>query len=142
MIRTIAAAAVRERLLAGGEMALLDVREQGVHFRGHPFFACSLPASRLELMVGDLVPRLVAPLVLLDGGGEGLAEHAADTLARLGYRDIAILEDGCAGWRASGRELFSGVTRLSRLGSGAGRADPARSYDPVPRLRLKAGSAG
>ena len=27
-------AALRERLLAGGELALLDVREQGVHYRG------------------------------------------------------------------------------------------------------------
>ena len=68
--------ALRARLASGGELALLDVREQGVHYRGHPFFACSLPLSRLELRVGELVPRKTAPLVLLDGGGEGLAERA------------------------------------------------------------------
>jgi hypothetical protein len=69
-------AQLRERLLAGGELALLDVREQGVHYQGHPFFACSLPLSKLELMAFDLVPRRSAPLVLLDGGTEGLAERA------------------------------------------------------------------
>jgi rhodanese-related sulfurtransferase len=107
-------AALRERLLAGGEFALLDVREQGVHYQGHPFFACSLPLSRLELMAGDLLPRLDAPLILLDGGGEGLAERARDKLSALGYRDIDILEGGCAEWRATGGELFSGVNVPSK----------------------------
>ena len=40
------------------------------HYRGHPFFACSAPLSRLELMIADLVPRRTAPVVLLDGGGD------------------------------------------------------------------------
>ena len=114
MSKSISAAAVRERLLAGTEMALLDVREQGVHYQGHPFFACSLPLSRLELMAADLVPRRSVPLVLLDGGSEGLSERAAAKLAALGYSDIAILDAGCAGWRAAGFELFSGVNVPSK----------------------------
>ena len=114
MSGAIGAAALRELLLAPGEFALLDVREQGVHYRGHPFFACSLPLSRLELMADDLVPRKSAPLVLLDGGGEGLAERAAARLAALGYSDIAILEGGCAAWKAGGGELFSGVNVPSK----------------------------
>ena len=57
MTARISSDALRARLLDGGELALLDVREQGVHYQGHPFFACSLPLSRLELMVEDLVPR-------------------------------------------------------------------------------------
>ncbi len=110
----ITSATLRERLIAGVELALLDVREQGVHYQGHPFFACSLPLSRLELMVHDLVPRQSVPLVLLDGGNEGLAERAAAKLAGLGYTDIAILEGGCAGWKAAGGELFSGVNVPSK----------------------------
>ena len=105
---------VQAALQGSGELALLDVREQGVHYRGHPFFACSAPLSRLELMIGDLVPRHTAPMVLLDGGNEGLAEKAADRLAQLGYRDLAILEGGCAGWQAAGGELFSGVNVPSK----------------------------
>ena len=74
----ISAKRVSERLAGSDELALLDVREQGVHYRGHPFFACSAPLSRLELMIGDLVPRKDAPIVVLDGGDEGLAEKAAN----------------------------------------------------------------
>ncbi len=107
-------AELRERLVSGAELALLDVREQGVHTKGHPFFASSLPLSRLELMVLDLVPRSSAPLVLLDGGGEGLAERAQGKLAQLGYTDIHILEGGCAAWQATGGELFSGVNVPSK----------------------------
>jgi rhodanese-related sulfurtransferase len=107
-------AQLRERLLAEGEFALLDVREQGVHTKGHPFFACALPLSRLELMVLDLVPRKSAPLVLLDGGDEGLAGRARAKLGQLGYTDIDILEGGCAAWKAAGGELFSGVNVPSK----------------------------
>lgn len=113
-VGSISSVALKERLIAGVELALLDVREQGVHYQGHPFFACSLPLSRLELMVHDLVPRQSVPLVLLDGGNEGLAERAAAKLAGLGYTDIAILEGGCAGWKAAGGELFSGVNVPSK----------------------------
>jgi rhodanese-related sulfurtransferase len=101
-------------LLDRDEIALLDVREQGVHSQGHPFYAASLPLSHLELRVEALVPRPTAPIVLLDGGGEGLAERAADKLASLGYSNIAILENGCAGWRADGGELFTGVNVPSK----------------------------
>lgn len=107
-------AALRQRLLAREELALLDVREQGVHTQGHPFFACSLPLSRLELMVFDLVPRKGAPLVLLDGGDEGLTGRARAKLAQLGYTDIDVLEGGCTAWKAAGGELFSGVNVPSK----------------------------
>src|SRR5687768_3922424 len=105
---------VQAALRGSGELALLDVREQGVHYRGHPFFACSAPLSRLELMIGDLVPRRSVPLVVLDGGDEGLAERAARKLAQLGYLDVSMLEGGCAGWKAAGGELFSGVNVPSK----------------------------
>jgi len=114
MSREVSAATVRELLLAGGELALLDVREQGVHYQGHPFFACSLPLSRLELMVEDLLPRRAVRIVLLDSGTEGLAERAAGKLAALGYSDLATLQGGCAGWHASGGELFRGVNVPSK----------------------------
>jgi len=107
-------AAVRAALEGSAELALLDAREQGVHYRGHPFFACSAPLSRLELMIRDLVPRATAPVVVLDGGGEGLAEKAAERLGAMGYNDVAVLDGGCAGWQAAGGELFSGVNVPSK----------------------------
>ena len=105
---------VIERLAGTDEIALLDVREQGVHYRGHPFYACSAPLSRLEMVIADLVPRKNVPIVLLDGGDEGLAEKAAAKLRELHYTDVDILEGGCAGWKAAGLELFSGVNVPSK----------------------------
>lgn len=113
-MRTITGHQVRQLLRDGGELGLLDVREQGVHYQGHPFFAANLPLSRLELMVDALLPRKAAQLVLLDSGHEGLAERAAERLAQLGYQNITILEGGCEGWVAGGGELFAGMNVPSK----------------------------
>ena len=94
MAKKVTFAAVRAALEGSAELALLDVREQGVHYRGHPFFASSAPLSRLELMIGDLVPRAAAPVVVLDGGGEGLAEKAAERLGAMRYTDVAVAPAG------------------------------------------------
>jgi rhodanese-related sulfurtransferase len=110
----ISARRVSELLAGAGELALLDVREQGVHYRGHPFFACSAPLSRLELVVGELVPRKSAPIVVLDAGRDGLAERAESKLVELQYTDVQILEGGCAAWKEAGLELFSGVNVPSK----------------------------
>ncbi|MBV9359759.1 MAG: thiosulfate sulfurtransferase, partial [Betaproteobacteria bacterium] len=67
----ISAKDLQARLAGHGELALLDVREQGVHYRGHPFYASSAPLSRLEMVIADLVPRKSAPIVVFDSG-EGL----------------------------------------------------------------------
>jgi len=73
--------AVRAMLRDGGEMALLDMREEGVFSdEGHPFFANSLPLSRLEMMIRPLAPRWATRIVVYDGGDGadgGLAERAA-----------------------------------------------------------------
>ena len=82
-----------------------------MHYRGHPFFACSAPLSRLEMMIDDLVPRRDAPIVVLDGGNEGLAPKAKARLRELGYTKVKILEGGCAQWDG---ELFSGVNVPSK----------------------------
>jgi rhodanese-related sulfurtransferase len=107
-------AQLRALLVSGEEFALLDVREQGVHFRGHPFFAISLPLSHLELRIARLVPRKAVRLVLLDSGNEGLAERAAAKLRELGYTRIEVLDGGCAAWVAEGGELFSGINVPSK----------------------------
>src|SRR5262245_38490855 len=65
----VAPAEVKRMLRDGREMALLDVREEGVFSEaGHPFFANSVPLSRLELMIGNLVPRQQTRIVVHDGG--------------------------------------------------------------------------
>src|SRR3954447_9781145 len=106
---------VRAMLRDGDEIALLDMREEGVFSeQGHPFFANSLPLSRLELMIRDLAPRQRTRMVVYDGGDENLAERAAATLTRMGYRDVAVMAAGARGWAAAGYELFTGVNVPSK----------------------------
>ena len=114
MTRRLSQASMRELLSGQGELAFLDVREQGVYAQGHPFHACSVPLSHMETMVADLVPRRTVPVILFDSGDEGMADRAAGKLTDAGYSDVSVLEDGCAGWKASGGELFSGVNVPSK----------------------------
>lgn len=129
MVARVDVAALRRRIEAGGELALLDVREQGVHYQGHPFFAVSAPLSHLERRARALLPRAGLPVVLLDSGREDLAERAAMVLARLGYRELAILDGGCAAWEAAGHELFSGVNVPSKA-----FGEYIEHHDQTPRI--------
>jgi rhodanese-related sulfurtransferase/predicted metal-dependent enzyme (double-stranded beta helix superfamily) len=92
----------------GSELAILDVREEGVHSRSHLFLATSAPLSQLELRIGRLMPRFGTRIVLVDDD-ETLAQRAAAVLRGLGYRDLHVLAGGHAAWKAAGYELYSGV---------------------------------
>src|SRR5438876_6285776 len=98
-ITSIDVATVRRWLGDGGEIAFIDVREDGQHGAGHPLLAVSLPYSRLELGVGQLVPRRSCRVVLVDDG-DGVAVRAARRLAALGYSAIHVLDGGIARWAA------------------------------------------
>src|SRR3981189_1832421 len=113
MAHIVSTAAVRAALIEGREMALLDVREEGSYSRGHPLFAVSLPLSRIELKLLDLVPRSDAPIVLYDDGG-GLVERAEARLGALGYTNVARLDGGLDGWRQAGGEVFIDVNVPSK----------------------------
>ncbi len=82
-----------------GEVAFIDVREEGQHGMGHPLLAVNLPYSRLELGIGQLVPRRSCRVVLIDDG-DGVAERAARRLVGLGYPAVYVLEGGVAAWAA------------------------------------------
>jgi rhodanese-related sulfurtransferase len=98
-------ATVRRWFGDGGEAAFIDVREDGQHGAGHPLLAVSLPYSRLEIQIGQLVPRRSCRIVLVDDG-DGVAGKAARRLAGLGYRALHVLDGGIAAWSAAGFPLF------------------------------------
>lgn len=104
----VSARDVHAMLTDGRELALLDVRETGVHTHGHIFHAASLPLSSLELRVAQALPRQDTRIVLVDDD-DGLAAAAARRLHRLGYCNLAVLRGGQAGWRAAGLAEYSGV---------------------------------
>ncbi len=113
MTASIDSRELRERVISGGEFALIDVRESGPFSRGHIFSACNLPLSRLELDLAALVPRKATFVVLTDEG-DGLAQRALRVLESMGYVNIALHEDGVAAWREAGGEVFEGVNVPSK----------------------------
>ena len=112
-VRAVMPTAVHDMLADGGELAILDLREELIFSEGHLLFARSLPLSRLELKMAALVPRRSTRIVLCDAA-DGLAERAADVLTRFGYTNLFILNGGIAAWAEAGFELFSGVNVPSK----------------------------
>lgn len=104
----ISAQQLKPLLTDGDEIAFLDVRENGQYGEGHPFFSVPMPYSRLEHLVGRLLPCLSTRLVLMDDG-DGVAERAARRLAAMGYQSVSILDGGASAWEAAGFTLFKGV---------------------------------
>ena len=108
-------AAVRARLLAREETALLDVREEDPFAQEHPLWAANLPLSRIEIEAWRRIPRRDTFIVLYGAhDGVDLAPLAARTFAALGYTNVHLLDGGLEGWRAAGGELFRDVNVPSK----------------------------
>src|SRR6516162_3504594 len=113
--------ALHAMLADGGELALVDVREELIFSQAHLLFARSIPLSRLELNFARLVPRRSTPVVLFASG----------------YSDIGILDHGLSGWSKAGFTLFSGVNVPSKaFGEFIEHADATPSIDAGELARL------
>jgi rhodanese-related sulfurtransferase len=97
MRREIAADMLTHLLEAGSTLALVDVREPGEYNLAHIPGASSVPRRQLEARMGRLVPFRGVSVVVCDDTGRRAA-LAANTLERLGYRDVAVLEGGVNRW--------------------------------------------
>ena len=107
--------AVRERLIAREETALLDLREEDPFAQEHPLWAANLPLSKIEIEAWRRIPRLDTFIVLYGAhDGVDLAPLAAQTFAALGYTNVHLIEGGLEGWRAAGGELFRDVNVPSK----------------------------
>ena len=107
-VKRIDAAALKAALHDGGEIALLDAREEVPFDARHLLMASCVPLSRLELLVDSCVPRRSARVVWCDDG-DGLAARAASRMSALGYTDVAVLDGGIKAWEAAGFAIYSGV---------------------------------
>ena len=134
----ITALALREMILEGGELALLDLREEGTFGDGHLLFAVPATLSRLELVIDGLAPRPDVPIVLCSGGDgdETLIERGAERLGRFGYSDISFLQGGVKAWAEAGFEVFTGVNVPSKA---FGEIIETRYHTPhIPAAELQA----
>ncbi|MET0146420.1 MAG: rhodanese-like domain-containing protein [Ilumatobacteraceae bacterium] len=114
-LRAVTPHELREVLLAGGEWAVVDVREGDGYVVGHISVAVPLPRSEVEVRIAALVPRRSTPLFVTDDDGGREAQSVAGRLAQVGYTDVAYLAGGVTAWQAAaGYELVSGVNALSK----------------------------
>ena len=67
MIKSVESRELRNWIVDGSELALIDLREEGeFSAEGHLLFAICLPISQLEIRIRELVPRKSVRLVLCD----------------------------------------------------------------------------
>ncbi len=94
------------------EVALVDVREEGLFGAGHALLASNVPYSRLELEFPPRVPRRDTRTVLIGeerGAAPSTAQLAAQRLAAIGYTQVHVLEGGTDAWASAGHRLFEGI---------------------------------
>jgi rhodanese-related sulfurtransferase len=114
MPQTIDAAALRAAILDDDEIAVFDVREEGVFGQRHLLRSINVPLSRFELLYEKFAPRSSVRVVLMDDN-DGLALRAAEILGAAGYSNIALLTNGVQAWDDAGFELFSGMNVPSKV---------------------------
>lgn len=107
-VKRIDAQTLKDRLHDGGEIAVLDAREEVPFDKRHLLLAACVPLSRLELLIDALVPRRSTRVVWCDDG-EGLAARAAAKMSGLGYTGVSVLDGGVPAWEAAGYPVYSGV---------------------------------
>lgn len=103
-VREVSAESVLERIDAGREFHLVDVREESEWSAGHLPHAKHLGKGIIERDIEKTIPDRDAEIVLYCGGGFRSA-LAADNLQRMGYRNVLSMTGGFSGWREAGYEI-------------------------------------
>jgi rhodanese-related sulfurtransferase len=88
-------------LEAGAPLALIDVREHGEYNASHIPGSSSLPRRLLEFRIQRLVPCTSVQVVVVDDDGRR-AGLSAQTLERMGYTSVCVLEGGLSRWASEG----------------------------------------
>ena len=92
---------IKKKLDAGEKMILVDTREDNEWARGHVPGAVHLGKGVIERDIEKAIPDKDAKIVLYCGGGYRSA-LAADSLQKMGYRNVISMDGGWRGWTESG----------------------------------------
>lgn len=87
--------------LASSGIALIDVRDNDEVAQGSPVGAHRLGRSFLELRVEDVISDLEQPVLVMCAGGVR-SLFAAETLKRMGYKDVRSVAGGFSRWKNEG----------------------------------------
>ena len=92
---------IKKKLDAGEKMIIVDTREDNEWARGHVPNALHLSKGIIERDIENTIPDKEATIVLYCGGGYRSA-LAADSLQKMGYRNVISMDGGWRGWTESG----------------------------------------
>lgn len=114
-IKSVDPATLKAWIHDGQELALLDVREQGLFGENHLFFAIPLPYSMLEAEVERLAPRKDVRMVIYgDDVSRDAVRAAYQAMVDLGYSQCHVLQGGIQAWKQAGFGTFAGVNLPSK----------------------------
>ena len=87
--------------LKRGETLLIDVRDPDEWEEGHIPGAKNFSRGTVELEIEEAAPDLSTPIITHCGGG-GRSALAAESLQRMGYKNVKSLAGGFKAWKAAG----------------------------------------
>lgn len=106
-VRECTAADVKARLDRGDRFHFIDVREDSEFAVDRAAGARHLGRGVLERDIETQIPDLDAEIVLYCGGGYRSA-LAAESLGKMGYRNVWSMDGGIRAWREAGYPLEGG----------------------------------
>jgi rhodanese-related sulfurtransferase len=106
-IRQCGIADVKARLDRGERFHFVDVREDNEFAVDRARGAQHIGRGVLERDIETLIPDKDAPIVLYCGGGYRSA-LAAESLGKMGYRNVISMDGGIRAWREAGYDLDRG----------------------------------
>ena len=92
---------VKRRMDAGEKFILVDVREESEWAKGHVPGAVHMGKGVIERDIEQRVPDPNTKLILYCGGGFRSA-LAADSLQKMGYKNVESMDGGWKGWLDAG----------------------------------------
>jgi len=92
---------VAQRIAKGDSLALIDVREESEFAKGRIKTARHIGRGILERDIEKAIPDLDAEIVLYCGGGFRSA-LSAESLKKMGYRNVKSMAGGWREWTAKG----------------------------------------
>jgi rhodanese-related sulfurtransferase len=95
---------VKRHLHAREKFALVDVREQSEFAAGHLPGATHLSKGIIERDIERALPDVHTPIVLYCGGGFR-SVLAAESIQKMGYKNVVSMAGGWRAWVAAGYEI-------------------------------------
>ena len=87
--------------LKSGEAVMIDVRDKDEWDEGHIPDATHLSRGTVELDIEEKLPSPNAMIICHCGGG-GRSALAAESLQRMGYKNVRSMAGGFKAWKAAG----------------------------------------